>query len=184
MEINEQYEKLERLARDLISTIGEDIDRPGLQDTPRRFAKYWQEFINYDAGTIDTTFETVTVDQMVVVSGIRVWSLCEHHLLPFWCDVSVGYITKDRVIGLSKIPRICQKYSHRLQLQERLIDDIANEVSEITNSPSVTVVAKGVHTCMSMRGIKSDGVMVSSVMRGQFKKHHQTRMEFLKLCER
>tara|TARA_B100000949_G_scaffold128601_2_gene113427 strand:- start:5049 stop:5603 length:555 start_codon:yes stop_codon:yes gene_type:complete len=178
-----RFKTLEQLATDLLTAIGENPDRPGLQDTPRRFAKYWQEFVNYDAGTIDTTFETVTVDQMVVVSGIRVWSLCEHHLLPFWCDLSVGYITRDRVIGLSKIPRICQKHAHRLQLQERLVDDIATEVSKITNSPSVTVVAKGVHTCMSMRGIKSDGVMVSSVMRGQFKDHHQTRMEFLELTK-
>ena len=84
MAIDAQSEKLERIARDLLSTIGEDIDRPGLRETPRRFAKYWQEFIDYDAGTIDTTFDTVTVDQMVVVSGIRVWSLCEHHLLPIW----------------------------------------------------------------------------------------------------
>jgi len=183
MAIDAQFDKLERIARDLLSTIGEDIDRPGLRKTPRRFAKYWQEFIDYDAGTIDTTFDTVTVDQMVVVSGIRAWSLCEHHLLPFSCDLSVGYITTDRVIGLSKIPRICQKYAHRLQLQERLVDDIATEVSEITNSPSVTVVAKGVHTCMCMRGIKSDGVMVSSVMRGKFKDHHQTRMEFLELTK-
>ena len=107
-----RFKTLEQLATDLLTAIGENPDRPGLQDTPRRFAKYWQEFVNYDAGTIDTTFETVTVDQMVVVSGIRVWSLCEHHLLPFWCDLSVGYITRDRVIGLSKIPRICQKYAH------------------------------------------------------------------------
>ena len=183
MAIDAQFDKLERIARDLLSTIGEDIDRPGLRETPRRFAKHWQEFVRYDAGEIDTTFHTVTVDQMVAVSGIRVWSLCEHHLLPFWCDISVGYITKDRVIGLSKIPRICQKHAHRLQLQERLVDDIATEVSKITNSPSVTVIAKGVHTCMSMRGIKSDGVMVSSVMRGQFKDHHQTRMEFLELTK-
>jgi GTP cyclohydrolase I len=183
METDAQFNRLRMLCHELLTVIGEDPDRPGLQDTPKRFAKYWQEFIGYDPGTIDTTFDTVTVDQMVVVSGIRVWSLCEHHLLPFWCDIAVGYITKDRVIGLSKIPRICHKYAHQLQVQERLVDDIATEVSGVTNSPSVTVIAKGVHTCMSMRGIKSDGVMVSSVMRGKFKDHHETRMEFLELAK-
>lgn len=183
MAINAQYKQLEQVAEQLLTIIGEDIERPGLQDTPRRFAKYWQEFIDYDAGAIDTTFESVVVDQMVVVSGIRIWSLCEHHLLPFWCDLSVGYITTDRVIGLSKIPRICHKYAHRLQLQERLVDDIATEISKITNSASVTVVAKGVHTCMSMRGIKSDGVMISSVVRGKFKENPQSRMEFLELIK-
>ena len=183
METDAQFNRLRMLCHELLTVIGEDPDRPGLQDTPKRFAKYWQEFIGYDPGTIDTTFDTVTVDQMVVVSGIRVWSLCEHHLLPFWCDIAVGYITRDRVIGLSKIPRICHRYAHRLQLQERLVDDIATELCRVTNSPDVGVVAKGVHTCMSMRGIKSDGVMVSSVMRGHFKDDHNTRMEFLELAK-
>jgi GTP cyclohydrolase I len=183
MEIDERYRQLEQIAEQLLTVIGEDPDRSGLRGTPGRFAKHWQEFIEYDAGTIDTTFDTVTVDQMVVVSGIRVWSLCEHHLLPFWCDIAVGYITRDRVIGLSKIPRICHRYAHRLQLQERLVDDIATELCRVTNSPDIGVVAKGVHTCMSMRGIKSDGSMVSSVMRGQFKDDHDTRMEFLELAK-
>ena len=183
METGEQFNRLRSLGESLLETIGEDPTREGLKGTPERFARYWQEFMNYDAGVTDTTFQTVTVDQMVVVSGIRVWSLCEHHLLPFWCDISVGYITRERVIGLSKIPRVCHKHAHRLQLQERLIDDVASEISTIARSPSVAVVGKGVHTCMVMRGIKSDGVMVSSVMRGQFKEHHQTRMEFLELAK-
>jgi|TARA_R110000824_G_scaffold381763_1_gene574656 GTP cyclohydrolase I len=181
METDAQYKKLVRVAQDLLTVIGEDPDRSGLKDTPKRFARYWQEFIGYDPGVINTTFETVTVDQMVVVSGIRVWSLCEHHLLPFWCDISVGYITNEKVIGLSKIPRICHQYAHRLQLQERLLDEIASELSVIANTQSVAVIGKGVHSCMSMRGIKSDGVMMSSVMRGQFKKNHETRMEFFQL---
>ncbi len=183
MATNAQCKQLEALGRTLLETLGEDPDREGLQDTPRRFARYWQEFLHYDAGTVDTTFHTTTIDQMVVVSGIRVWSLCEHHLLPFWCDVAVGYITRVKVVGLSKIPRICQRHAHKLQLQERLVDDIANELIDITESPDIAVVAKGVHTCMAMRGIKSEGVMTSSVMRGRFKSNHQTRMEFFKLVE-
>lgn len=181
METSAQSKQLEALARNLLTILGEDPERPGLQETPRRFAGYWQEFLHYDPGKTDTTFQAVTVDQMVAVSGIRVWSLCEHHLLPFWCDIAVGYITQAKVIGLSKIPRICQRFAHRLQLQERLVDDIATELARLTESSHVAVVAKGVHTCMSMRGIKSDGVMTSSVMRGHFKSNHHTRMEFLTL---
>ena len=183
METSERYNKLHKIASDLLQVIDEDPNRPGVRDTPRRVAKYWQEFIEYDPGTVSTVFEAVRLDQMVVVSNIRVWSLCEHHLLPFWCDISVGYITRDHVIGVSKIPRICQKYAHRLQLQERLVDDIATEISTITKSPNVAVVGRGVHTCMVMRGVKSDGVMVSSVMRGEFKHHHEARMEFLELIK-
>ena len=182
MDNDAQYDRLVQLGTDLLKTIGEDPDRAGLQETPQRFARYWQEFLSYDAGTVDTTFTSVVVDQMVVVSGIKVWSLCEHHLLPFWCDIAVGYITKERVIGLSKIPRICHRHAHRRQLQEQLIDHIAANLIEVCGSPSVAVIGKGVHTCMTMRGIKSDGVMTSSVMRGRFKESHDTRMEFLSLA--
>jgi len=182
MDNDAQYDRLVQLGTDLLTTIGEDPNRTGLRETPQRFARYWQEFLAYDAGTVDTTFTSVVVDQMVVVSGIKVWSLCEHHLLPFSCDIAVGYITRDRVIGLSKIPRICHKHAHRLQLQEQLIDDIATEVIKIADCLDVAVVGKGCHTCMTMRGIKSDGVMTSSVMRGRFKENHHTRLEFLSLA--
>ena len=137
MDNDAQYDRLVRLGTDLLTTIGEDPDRPGLRGTPQRFARYWQEFLSYDAGTVNTTFTSVVVDQMVLVSGIKVWSLCEHHLLPFWCDISVGYITRDRVIGLSKVPRICQRHAHRLQLQEQLINDIAGDLSAVCGSPDV-----------------------------------------------
>jgi GTP cyclohydrolase I len=183
METNEQYKKLCKLGEQLLLILDEDPRRDGLRDTPQRFAKHWQEFLNYDAGKIETTFESISVDQMVAVSKIRVWSLCEHHLLPFWCDLSVGYITKAKVLGLSKIPRICQRHAHRLQLQERLVDDIATDLSRLTESPDVAVVGVGLHTCMAMRGIKSDSFMTSSVMRGRFKSNHHTRMEFLSLCQ-
>ena len=179
-----EYKNLQEIGKALLREIGEDPSREGLKDTPDRFARYCIEFIDYEAGKVETTFESVNVDQMVVVHGIRVWSLCEHHLLPFWCDVSVGYIAKTKVIGLSKIPRICQKNAHKLQLQEKLVSDIATELSEITDTESVAVVARGVHTCMAMRGIKSDGIMVSSVMRGEFKQNHDTRMEFLALSNK
>jgi GTP cyclohydrolase I len=180
-EISAEFNRLRELGRQLLVEIGEDPTREGLRETPDRFARYWQEFINYEAGKLETTFDSVSIDQMVIVTGMRVWSLCEHHLLPFWCDVSVGYIAQKEVIGLSKIPRICHKHAHKLQLQERLVSDIATDISDISKTDSVAVIARGVHTCMAMRGIKSDGTMVSSVMRGRFKESHETRMEFLQL---
>lgn len=176
-------DELEMIGRELLLAIGEDIGREGLRDTPRRFAAWWGEFINYDPGRLDTAFETVTTDQLVAVTGMRVWSLCEHHLLPFWADVSVGYIATDRVLGLSKFARIAQKHAHRLQLQERLVHDIADEVQELTGSANVGVVARGVHLCMAMRGVKTDATMVTSVLRGMFRDDARTRAEFMTLAD-
>lgn len=176
-------ETLEHLCREVLLAIGEDPDRPGLQDTPRRFAKWWKEFIEYDPGTTDTLFESITSNQLVVVSGMRVWSLCEHHLLPFWCDVSIGYVAQGNVLGLSKFGRIAHKYAHRLQLQEQLVHQIAEEVKERTGSPDVAVLAVGEHLCMSMRGIQTPALMKSSSMSGVFNSDPQKRREFLDLAK-
>lgn len=176
------YDDLVRIGRDLLLAIGEDPARPDLMDTPRRFASFWQEFIEYDPGRVDTTFEAVTTDQMVIVSGIRVWSVCEHHLLPFWCDVSIGYIATDRVLGLSKFARIAHGVAHRPQVQERVVHEIADEVSRITGAGDVAVLAAGEHLCMTMRGIKSTATMTSSVMRGAFFDNAAARAEFLSLA--
>ena len=177
------YDKLSQICHDLLTAIGEDPNREGLKDTPRRFANYWREFIEYDPGKVETSFEPITTDQMVGVSGMRVWSLCEHHLLPFWCDVSIGYIAESNVLGLSKLARIAHKHAHKLQLQERLVHDIANEICELAQTDNVAVVAKGVHTCMVMRGIKTHGVMSSSIMRGDFRHDQATRQEFFHLTK-
>jgi GTP cyclohydrolase I len=177
------YPRLLELGRELLIAIGEDPDREGLQDTPRRWANWWREFIEYDAGTTDTSFNSVSTDQMVCVSGMRVFSLCEHHLLPMWCDVAIGYIPRDKVLGLSKFARIAHKFAHQLQVQERLGEQIADELSRITGTPDVAVILKGEHLCMSARGIRTPGVMTTSVMRGVFRAEYQTRMEFLRLTE-
>lgn len=173
-----------RAARDLLVAIGEDPDREGLRDTPARYARWWAEFIDHDAGRTDTAFESVTVDQMVAVSGIRVWSLCEHHLLPFWCDVSVGYITRDRVLGLSKFARIARAHAHRLQLQERLTAGIADDIQRLTGSPDVAVAAAGEHLCMTARGVRTAGLMHSSALRGRFRDDVSARAEFFALTSR
>ncbi len=172
---------MEKVGKDLLLALGEDVTRSGIVDTPKRFARFWQEFINYDSGNTNTAFASITTDQMVCVSGMRVWSICEHHLMPFWCDISIGYIAKDKVLGLSKFARIAHKHAHKLQLQEQLVHQIADEIESITGSPDVAVMGKGVHTCMVMRGIKTDGIMTSSVMRGVFYDMNRARTEFLQL---
>ena len=158
--------------------------REGLEDTPARVARFWKEFLEYDPGKIDVTFESASVDQMIVVTGIRVYSLCEHHLLPITCDIDIGYVSGPRVLGLSKLARIAHKHAHKLQLQERLTQEIADEVCAAANTQDVAVVVTGVHMCMVMRGIKTPGKMITSEMRGRFKGPTHTRTEFLQLIER
>ena len=120
---------------------------------------------------------------MVVVSGMRVWSMCQHHLLPFWADISIGYIATDRILGLSKFARIAQQYAHQLQLQEQLCHQIADAIERITRTPDVAVLAQGQHLCMVSRGVKTPAIMTTSIMRGVFRTDSQTRMEFLRLIE-
>lgn len=134
---------LELIARRLLTEIGEDPDREGLADTPSRYARWWREFTNYEPGTIDTVFEAISSNQTVMVSGINVWSLCEHHLLPFNCAVTIAYRAHGNLLGLSKFARIAHKHAHKLQLQERMTSDIADEIEKVTGSPDIAVVGKG-----------------------------------------
>lgn len=174
--------RIQDLAAELLLLIGEDPNRPGLIKTPRRFADFWVEFVDYSDNNTNTTFEAISVDQLVVVKDIRVWSLCEHHLLPFWCDIAIGYLAADRVLGLSKFARIAHKNAHRLQLQERLVRDIAEEVVAAAGSDNVAVIGSGVHTCMSMRGIRAESTVQSSVTYGSFREDSALRAEFLRLA--
>jgi len=177
---NVDHGKIKSLVRELLVALGEDPDREGLVETPRRIANFWQEFIDYDAGKIDTTFSAVKHDQMVCVTGMRVWSMCEHHMLPFWCDVAIAYIAKDKVLGLSKFARIAHKHAHKLTLQEQLVSDISDELVEILGTDDVAVMAKGEHLCMTARGIKTPHCMISSALNGQFHNAEQ-RAEFFSL---
>ncbi|MGW7579290.1 GTP cyclohydrolase I [Streptomyces sp. NPDC054765] len=156
------------LARQLLEEIGEDPNRDGLRDTPARFARWWREFINYEPGSLGTLFESIGTSQLVVVSDIQVWSLCEHHLLPFNCSVTIAYRPAGQLLGLSKFARVAHQYAHRLQVQERLVDQIALEISTRSGTPDVAVIAKGEHLCMSMRGIKAPAQMTSTAYRGEF----------------
>src|SRR5262249_45363207 len=122
------------IGRRLLKAIGENPERDGLRDTPARFARWWREFVDYDPGTISTLFETATTNHMVTVSHIEVWSLCEHHLLPFRCSITISYRPTGKLLGLSKFARIAHHHAHRLQVQERLVTDIAQDIRAITGS--------------------------------------------------
>lgn len=176
------HARVKSLVTELLEALGEDPSREGLQETPRRIANFWKEFLEYEPGKLDTTFSAVKHNQMVCVTGMRVWSMCEHHMLPFWCDVSIGYIANDKVLGLSKFARIAHKHAHKLTLQEQLVSDISNELVEILGTEDVAVIAKGEHLCMTMRGIKTPHRMISSALNGQFHNPEQ-RMEFLRLTD-
>lgn len=175
---------VEKAIRDILIDIGEDPDREGLRDTPNRMARMFQELtMGYDASPQEIIREalfTIKYDEMVVVKDIEFYSLCEHHMLPFFGSCSVGYIPNGKIVGLSKIPRIVEVFSRRLQVQERMTAQIADFLMEELEPLGVAVVAEAHHLCMAMRGImKADATMLTSSMRGAFKKDERTRGEFL-----
>jgi GTP cyclohydrolase I len=164
--------------------IGEDPDRQGLQRTPERVARMYAELtsgykVDPTALVNDAMFD-VDCNEMVVIKDIDFYSLCEHHLLPFYGKAHVAYIPEGRVIGLSKIPRILEMYAKRLQVQERMTEQIASFIDEILTPIGVAVVVEGVHMCSKMRGVKNaHSNMVSSAMRGVFRTDSQLRAEFM-----
>lgn len=160
---------LEDIARRLLVEIGEDPQRDGLRDTPGRFARWWREFTQHDPGSVDTVFETTASGSLVAVSGIDVWSLCEHHLLPFSCRVTIGYLPREHILGLSKFARVAHRHAHRLQSQEQLTQDIADDIEKLTGSPDIAVIGRGEHLCMAMRGVRTPATMTTAVWRGALK---------------
>jgi GTP cyclohydrolase I len=174
------------LMRKVIALIGEDTDREGLRKTPERFEKaikfltsgYHQNLDNVLNGA---TF-SVHYDEMVVVKDIEFFSLCEHHLLPFFGKAHVAYLPSKRVLGLSKIARLVNMYARRLQIQERMTSQIAEAISEKISPEGVGVIIEARHLCMQMRGVeKQHGQAVTSAMLGSFRHNKQTRDEFLSL---
>ncbi len=172
----------------IIQGIGEDVTRPGLVDTPERAAKAF-EFLN--RGYHQSVDEIVNgalfpsdCNEMVIVKDIELYSMCEHHLLPFIGKVHVAYIPTGRVLGLSKIARIVDMYARRLQIQENLTRQIANTIQEVTNAEGVAVIVEAKHMCMMMRGVeKQNSVMTTSAMLGCFHSSQATRAEFLSLVK-
>lgn len=179
-----QLENIAFHCQAILRLLGQNLEDENLRDTPQRMARYLIEFLNYDPGNYETAFSSIQTDQMVLVKNIPFWSLCQHHVLPCWGVVSVGYLTGSKVLGLSKIPRIVQKHAHKLQLQERLAHDIADELENIlTDSPGLGVFIRAEHSCMRFRGIKSEGEMITSVLRGAFRDEQSVKEEFLLLVK-
>ena len=181
--------KLQELTVLLLEEIGEDPSREGLLKTPKRVAKAWKFFSKgYHENLLDITNEAIfteDVQDMVIVRDIEFFSLCEHHLLPFFGKAHVGYIPDGKVIGLSKIPRIVDMYSRRLQVQERLTNQIANAIKNVLDPIGVAVVMEGKHMCMQMRGVEKQNSFAStSAMLGQFRESTETRSEFLSIINK
>src|SRR5687767_6203064 len=177
---------MQDLIRQLIEQLGEDPNREGLVKTPQRVEKALRFLTSGYAANIDEVLNealfTVDYSEMVIVKDIDFYSLCEHHLLPFFGKCHVAYIPRTRVIGLSKIPRIVDVFARRLQIQERMTNEIAQVILEKIEPRGVAVVCEGTHLCMSMRGVeKQNSYAVTSAMLGIFRENARTRMEFLEL---
>jgi len=173
----------------IIHEIGENPTRDGLRDTPKRAA----EAIRFLTRGYHQTVESVVngalfesnMDEMIIVKDIEVYSLCEHHLLPFLGKCHVAYLPKGKVLGLSKVARIVDMFSQRLQLQERLTQQIAQSIEYITDAKGVGVVIEAQHLCMMMRGVqKQNSLMTTSMMVGHFRQDDRTRSEFLSLIQK
>jgi len=185
---DEKRKKLEMNTKNLLELLGEDPSREGLINTPKRVAKAW-EFLtkgyneNLDELINNAIFEGESKD-MVIVKNIEFYSLCEHHMIPFYGKAHIGYIPDGKIIGLSKLARITDLFSQRLQVQERLTNQIAQCLQEVLNPRGVAVVLEGKHFCMLSRGVqKQNSIATSSSMLGIFREKESTRNEFLKLIE-
>ncbi|MCU1381515.1 MAG: cyclohydrolase 1 [Acidobacteria bacterium] len=174
--------------RKLLTDLGEDPAREGLRDTPKRVEKAYKFLTSGYGADIDQVLNnalfTVDYSEMVIVKDIDFYSLCEHHLLPFFGKCHVAYIPSNKVIGLSKLPRIVDVFARRLQVQERLTNQIADTIREKIAPLGVAVVVEATHLCMSMRGVeKQNSFAVTSAMQGAFRNNARTRMEFLELIK-
>lgn len=182
-------QRVETLVRELLLEIGEDPDREGLIKTPERYAKA-MEFLTkgyrQDPGEIiNNAVFSSEANNMIILKDIEVYSMCEHHMLPFFGRCHVGYIAKDKVLGVSKIARIVDMYARRLQIQERLTVQIAEEIKKAVDAEGVGVVMECQHLCMMMRGVeKQNSLMTTSSVLGSFRKNLSTREEFLNLLNR
>jgi GTP cyclohydrolase I len=177
---------LSDLYSQVITELGEDVNREGLLDTPKRAAKAMQFLTSgYEQSLEEIVNNAVFAsdnDEMVVVSDIEMYSMCEHHMLPFIGKVHIGYLPNGNVLGLSKFARITDMFARRLQIQENLTKQIAEAVQEVTGARGVAVVIEARHMCMMMRGVqKQNSSMSSSVMMGSFRESQATRSEFLRL---
>jgi GTP cyclohydrolase I len=183
---NQNLDKLEKLIREELTLIGENPKREGLIKTPHRVAKSLQFLTKGYHENVQTILNGAIFseknDEMVIIKDIDFFSMCEHHLLPFYGMIHVAYIPKKKIVGLSKIPRIVDMYARRLQVQERMTRQIANTLYEVLEPEGVAVVCEGKHMCMMMRGVeKQHSLATTSTMLGIFQTNSKTRSEFLTL---
>lgn len=179
--MKEQYEKI-------IEAVGEDLSRPGLKDTPNRAAKAMEFLTSGYRQNLDDVINGALFpsdsNNMVIVKDIELFSMCEHHMLPFIGKAHVGYIPTGKVLGLSKIARIVDMFSRRLQIQEQLTSEVAQTLLDVTQASGVGVIIEAKHMCMMMRGVeKQNSIMKSSAMLGCFRDSSSTRNEFLSLIK-
>ena len=180
---------MQDIIKQLLAGLGEDPVREGLRDTPKRVERSLRFLTSGYGADVDAVLNnalfTVDYNEMVIVKDIDFYSLCEHHLIPFFGKCHVAYIPNGKVVGLSKIPRLVDIYARRLQVQERLTNQIANTLLEKINPLGVGVVTEATHLCMAMRGVeKQNSVAVTSAMLGSFRSDARTRSEFLNLIKR
>lgn len=185
----ERKETIESAVRQILDSVGEDPDREGLVRTPDRVARMYDELLaGYHVDPVTLVNEAlfdVEYDEMIVVKDIEFFSLCEHHMLPFYGRAHVAYVPSDKVIGLSKIPRIVEMFARRLQVQERMTQEIAALLDQVLEPQGVGVVVEGAHMCSMMRGVKKENArMVTSAMLGNFKENPKTRNEFMEHLRR
>jgi GTP cyclohydrolase I len=181
-----ESDSLEKHVRGILQELGEDPDRDGLERTPHRVARSFRfltkGYAEDPITILNNALFDVTYDEMVLVKDIDFFSLCEHHLLPFFGRAHVAYIPNGKVVGLSKIPRLVEMFARRLQVQERLTMQIAETIEKVLAPKGVAVVVESVHLCMMMRGVEQQNAFaITSSMRGDFKNDSKTRSEFMEL---
>jgi len=179
---------MEKLVREMLKKLGEDPDREGLRRTPKR-VKESLEFLTGGyrqdpRALIENSVFSDKHEEMVLVRDIPIYSLCEHHLLPFYGNAHVGYIPNDKIVGISKIARMVDIFARRLQVQERLTNQVADTLMDILKPKGVAVVVDAQHLCMQMRGVQKRGTsVITSAMLGAFRKRPETRAEFMNLIK-
>lgn len=179
-------ERISSLVKSLLMELGEDVDREGLKKTPERVAKsliyLTRGYRQNVKAVVNGAYFTSGTNHMVILNGIELYSMCEHHMLPFYGSCAIGYISKGKVLGVSKLARIVDMYARRLQIQERLTEQIAGEIMSEAKAEGVGVVIRAKHLCMMMRGVeKQNSEMVTSAVLGSFRADERVRAEFLSL---
>lgn len=179
-------ERISSLVKSLLMELGEDVDREGLKKTPERVAKsliyLTRGYRQNVKAVVNGAYFTSGTNHIVILKGIELYSMCEHHMLPFYGSCAIGYISKGKVLGVSKLARIVDMYARRLQIQERLTEQIAGEIMSEAKAEGVGVVIRAKHLCMMMRGVeKQNSEMVTSAVLGSFRADERVRAEFLSL---